>query len=362
MIGHTLVTQLERKVMVIRKRRKKWQCLVRIKGVSVTQSFYSKIDARRWGRQKEADIQNGVYLKNLKLVEMKLKDLLQLYLEKALHKSKRPQILKYDVEMLRRHPIANTTLVQLSPVKIAEFRDDRLRAGKSTSTVRSYMKLISRAITIGQKEMGIPLQQNPFHLVEKPKSAPPRERTLTDIELKKLFAECAKDRKFYFLRAFAETAYLTLCRRGELFNLKSSSVDWTHSTAHIAETKTDKPRTIGLSPRVIEILKGLPKSFDGTFFPVRSISAFEKSFRTAVKRAGIKDFRLHDLRHCGARHLIEDKNFSTMELMEQGGWTSGAMAKRYANISPKHLADKLADKIKLMGEKVEYIYNGKKIH
>jgi hypothetical protein len=30
-----------------------------------------------------------------------------------------------------------------------------------------------------------------------------------------------------------------------------------------------------------------------------------------------------------------------MELMEQGGWTSAAMAKRYANISPKHLAAKL---------------------
>jgi hypothetical protein len=30
-----------------------------------------------------------------------------------------------------------------------------------------------------------------------------------------------------------------------------------------------------------------------------------------------------------------------MELMEQGGWSSAAMAKRYANISPKHLAKKL---------------------
>ena len=327
--------------MVIRKMRKKWQCLVRLKGVSITQSVFNKSDARNWGKKTETEILNGTYLKDLKLVQMRLKDLLQLYLEKALHKSKRPQILKYDVEMLRRQPLARLTLVQLSPVKIAEFRDERLKAGKSTSTVRSYMKLISRAITVGQKEMGIPLSQNPFNLVEKPKAAPARERTLTDIELKRLFAECKKDRKFYFLAAFAETAYLTLCRRGELLNLKSSNVDWMHSTAHIAETKTDKPRTIGLSPRVIEILKGLPKSFDGTFFPVRSISAFEKSFRSAVRAAGIKDFRLHDLRHCGARHLIEDKNFSTMELMEQGGWTSGAMAKRYANISPKHLAAKL---------------------
>jgi hypothetical protein len=81
---------------------------------------------------------------------MRLKDLPQLYLERTLHKSKRPKILKYKVELMRRMPLVRHTLVQLSPVKILEFRDDRLKAGKSPSTVRSYIKLLSRAITIGQ--------------------------------------------------------------------------------------------------------------------------------------------------------------------------------------------------------------------
>jgi hypothetical protein len=105
--------------MYVRKMRKKWQCLVRLKGVSISQSFWSKTDARLWGQKTEVDISNGGYLKNLKLVEMRLKDLLQLYLEKALHKSKRPKILKYDVELMRRMPLARYTLVQLSPVKKA---------------------------------------------------------------------------------------------------------------------------------------------------------------------------------------------------------------------------------------------------
>jgi len=108
--------------MVIRKMRKKWQCLVRLKGVAITQSFFSKSDSRLWGQKTEVDITNGVYLKNLKLIEMRLKDLLHLYLEKALQKSKRPKILKYDVEMLRRTSLARYTLMQLSPVKICVFR------------------------------------------------------------------------------------------------------------------------------------------------------------------------------------------------------------------------------------------------
>ena len=330
--------------MFIRKRSQTWQCIVRHKGHLVTQSFASKGDASLWGQKTEVELRNGTYLNNDKLVQMTLKDLLQLYLEKALHKSKRPKILKYDVEMLRRFPIARTSLAALSAVKLANFRDERLKAGKSTSTVRSYLKLISRAITVGQRELGIPLQTNPVTLIEKPKQAAPRDRTLSLGQLSKLLAACREDKKFHFLAAFVEVAFLTLCRRGELLSLKFQDIDWASSTAHIAETKIDKPRTIGLAPRVLQVLRALPRTVDGVFFPVRSISAFEKSFRAACKRAGIKDFRIHDLRHSGARYLIEDKNFNTMELMEQGGWTSAAMAKRYANISPKHLAKKLMQK------------------
>ena len=327
--------------MHIRKHRKKWQCIVRCKGHVVIQSFESKSDARSWGEKTSSELRNGSYQNSDKLISMTLKDLLQLYLEKAMHKSKRPKILKYDVEMLRRFPIARTSLAALSAVKLANFRDERLKAGKSTSTVRSYLKLISRAITVGQRELGIPLQTNPVTLIEKPKQAPPRDRTLSIVELQKLLDACHEDKKFHFLAAFVEVAFLTICRRGELLSLKFTDVDWIHSTAHIAETKMDKPKTIGLAPRVLQILKAMPRTVDGIFFPVRSISSFEKSFRAARKRADIKDFRIHDLRHSGSRYLIEEKNFTTMELMEQGGWTSAAMAKRYANISPKHLARKL---------------------
>ena len=327
--------------MHLRKMRKKWQCIVRHKGHMITQSFVAKSDARLWGERTNTELRNGTYRNNDKLISMSLKDLLQLYLEKAMHKSKRPQILKYDVEMLRRFPMARTSLAALSAVKLANFRDDRLKAGKSTSTVRSYLKIISRAITVGQRELGIPLQTNPVNLIEKPKQAAPRDRTLSIVELQKLLEACQEDKKFHFLSAFVEVAFLTICRRGELLSLKFTDVDWINATAHIAETKMDKPKTIGLAPRVLQILKALPRTVDGIFFPVRSISSFEKSFRAARKRASIKDFRIHDLRHSGSRYLIEEKNFTTMELMEQGGWTSAAMAKRYANISPKHLAKKL---------------------
>ena len=87
--------------MYVRKMRKKWQCLVRPKDVSISQSFCSKSEASKWGKEKEVEILNGTYLKDLKLIEMRLKDLLRFYLEKAMHRSKRPKILKFEVEMLK---------------------------------------------------------------------------------------------------------------------------------------------------------------------------------------------------------------------------------------------------------------------
>jgi integrase len=142
------------------------------------------------------------------------------------------------------------------------------------------------------------------------------------------------------LRNIIEVAYYTLCRRGEIIRLNYNDVDWITSTAIIKETKNGIPRRIGLAPRVVEILKSLPRSISGNFCNVKSISSFEKSFRSAVKKAGLKDLRFHDLRHCGATHLIES-GWSTMELMQQGGWSSQQMAKRYSNISSIHLANKM---------------------
>jgi len=39
--------------MHVQKMRKKWQCIVRVKGIAVTQSFVSKTDARLFGQRKE---------------------------------------------------------------------------------------------------------------------------------------------------------------------------------------------------------------------------------------------------------------------------------------------------------------------
>jgi integrase len=61
-----------------------------------------------------------------------------------------------------------------------------------------------------------------------------------------------------------------------------------------------------------------------------------KAWSAALKRAGIEDFRWHDLRHTFAT-WHRQAGTPTHELQRLGGWKTGAMVERYAHIAPEAL-------------------------
>ncbi len=58
----------------------------------------------------------------------------------------------------------------------------------------------------------------------------------------------------------------------------------------------------------------------------------------ALKRAGIENFRWHDLRHTWASWHVQSGT-PLQVLQELGGWSSCEMVLRYAHLSAAHLAD-----------------------
>ncbi|MEO8120529.1 MAG: site-specific integrase [Rhodoferax sp.] len=61
-----------------------------------------------------------------------------------------------------------------------------------------------------------------------------------------------------------------------------------------------------------------------------------KAFRNALQRAGILDFRWHDLRHTFATWHRE-AGTPTHELQRLGGWKTQSMVERYAHVAPERL-------------------------
>lgn len=62
------------------------------------------------------------------------------------------------------------------------------------------------------------------------------------------------------------------------------------------------------------------------------------AWRAALRRAGIEDFRFHDLRHTWASWLVQAGTPISV-LQEMGGWESIEMVRRYAHLAPNHLTE-----------------------
>jgi len=76
--------------------------------------------------------------------------------------------------------------------------------------------------------------------------------------------------------------------------------------------------------------------FPGRLDPTKPLD-FERAWQTALKRAGLEDFRFHDLRHCAASYLAMN-GASLAEIAEVLGHKSLQMVKRYSHLSHEHTA------------------------
>lgn len=72
-----------------------------------------------------------------------------------------------------------------------------------------------------------------------------------------------------------------------------------------------------------------------------------RAWTNALNRAGIENFRWHDLRHTWASWHVQNGT-SLLELQQLGGWSSFEMVLRYAHLSGDHLRQ-AANRISSMG-------------
>jgi integrase len=87
---------------------------------------------------------------------------------------------------------------------------------------------------------------------------------------------------------------------------------------------------------IIEKQKGLHPTFVFTYFGKPVTRCNNHAWQKALVRAGIKDFRWHDLRHTWASWHVQNGT-SLQELQQLGGWSEYEMVLRYAHLSSDHL-------------------------
>jgi integrase len=323
-----------------RNRHGKWQARVQRKGQQpVSKSFQSKEDAHKWARQVEAEIDKGSYT-NIALAERTLfKEVIERYVQEVTLNTRSMKEDTYRLRALARHPIARLRMTALTPIKVAEYRDERLKLVSNGAVIRE-LSYFSSIINHARREWGITMV-NPVPLVKKPPAPQGRSRILTEEELGRLYAALTPKIKSsnHWILPLTKFAFESAMRRGEILGLRWEHVDLSKRTVFIPLTKNGESRLVPLSTAAVGILQGLPRNLNGQVFPVNG-ATLSAAIEKARTKAGLMDFHFHDLRHMAITKLAE-KLPNLIELSAVSGHKSLAMLKRYYHPNPVQLAEKL---------------------
>jgi integrase len=326
-------------VATLRKRNNgHWQARVRKVNQSITKTFIHKADAERWARQVEVEIQKGGYT-NLVLAERTtFAEIIERYITEVLPTLRGGKADFIRLKALARRPIAKFNIAALTPHKIAQHRDERLKE-IAPATVTRELSYFSSIINHARREWGSHIN-NPVALVAKPKNTQGRARIMDNTETNALFdALRPTGRKSIWMLPLVKLALETAMRRSELLGLHWEHIDLERRTIFLQLTKNGTSRTVPLSTHAIQILTEIPRMIDGRVFPI-SHEVVSQAFNRARKQAGVKDIRFHDLRHIAITRMAE-KLPNLIELSAVSGHKSLAMLKRYYHPNPELLAEKL---------------------
>jgi integrase len=323
----------------IEKRGQFWRVKIRRAGLlAQTRTFDNRTQAQQWARSVESEIDKGIVVDRRTAQRLSLSDVLERYRREVTPTKRGSADESLRLKAMAQRPFARIRMAALTSSHLAAYRDERLRV-VSGATVNREFGLLSHAIDTARREWDVYLPTNPCTLVRRPPQGRPRSRRLQGDEEQRLLAAC-RDARNIWLAHFVALAIETGMRRGELLALQWSNVDLERRIAFLPVTKNGESRGVPLSSRAIAILRGLPASSNGRVFGELTADALKHSFKRAVRRAGIKGLRLHDLRHEATSRFFE-KGLNVMEVASVTGHKTLQMLKRYTHLSVTDLATRL---------------------
>lgn len=253
---------------------------------------------------------------------------------------------------LTRYLGKDISLAEITPRRMAEFRDHRLREGrKSGSTVRQELSLISHLFTLAMQEWELPVS-NPIERLARPKPAEGRILALTDLQARVIISEGRKAKNEVF-PAYILILMHTGMRASEAAALRQRDVNLNTQTIIIKKTKSKTPRTVPLTDAATAALRSIPaedyfflkdKDFKKPNIFKRPAQIFRESWEATKRRAIAadpsipEDLTLHDIRHSAATYLIEQQ-VPLRTVADILGHKTIQMTMRYTHPSMEHKAE-----------------------
>ncbi|MHB1591653.1 MAG: site-specific integrase [Sulfuricella sp.] len=324
-----------------------WQAGIRRRGhPPQSKTFETRRDAEAWARSVESEMDKGGYVSHTAVERTTFTEIAKRFSAEfaVYHYRKREdnkEAWRTQIKHLTEY-LGDYSLIAITSPVVAAYRDSRLKLVSGT-TVRKEVNLLSKILTVTMQEFGIMLPNgNPVANVRKPQESRGRDRRLVDDEADRLLTECRASRNPWLLPA-VRLALETAMRQGELLSMEWQHVNVKRRLVMLIDPekiKNGEPRAVPLSKAALEVLHALPRDIGGIVLPVQRMTLFH-AFSAACKRAGIKDFHFHDLRHEALSRIAELGGFSMLEMAAISGHKTLQMLKRYTHLHAEDLAKKL---------------------
>ena len=331
-----------------------WQVRIRKKGFPAqVKTFRNKSEAQAWAKATEAEMERGAWRDRSESESTTLREAFQRYAEEVTPAKRGSDQEIWVIQQWQKRNIAKASLARIGGKEISATVREMEAEGKSASTIRLHLAVISHLFKVARTEWGMSSLANPVELVRKPKQSQARDRRLQGDEEARLLAECTKAQNTWLLPVVC-FAIETAMRAGEMLETKGTTnketgerpiqttgllwkhVDLNKHTAFLPETKNGTARTVPLSSLAVEILRGLPHALDGRVFGT-TYEAVHLSFKRACRRAKIEDLRIHDLRHEATSRFFE-RGLNPMQVAAITGHKTLQMLKRYTHLRAEDLA------------------------
>ena len=271
-------------------------------------------------------------------------ELMVAYLSATTRQKRSAETDRFRAKALRGY-FAGVELNTLDPTHIRGYVAWRRAQRVTDTTINRDLALLSAAIGYANTEWDwrLPNPTRGRKLTE-PEG---RVRWITREEAARLVEAAEKARRVPFLADLITVALFTGCRKEELLGLEWKRVDLDQDLLHLEahHTKSGRRRSVPLCEaargallrRVAFRAATSPNSpwvfakADGT-----RMSNVRGAFYKACGEAGIKDFRIHDLRHTCAAWLVS-AGAPLAEIRDLLGHSTILMTERYAHLAPENL-------------------------
>ena len=231
-------------------------------------------------------------------------------------------------------------LDQINRDLIDKVKYDKLKTGVTPSTVNRLLEVIRVILNSAAREWEW-IERAP--VVKLLRVDNRRIRWLTRNEAQRLLSHLPEH-----LQAMMRFSLVTGLRKANVVGLRWSQVDLARRAAWIHPDQSKNGRAIGvpLNHEAISLLRNQLGGHPTHCFSYQGRTVYQvntKAWKKALRKAGIENFRWHDLRHTWASWHIQ-AGTPLHILQEMGGWSEAKMVRRYAHLAPEHLvpyADKL---------------------